>query len=144
MIASMGLLTPEGLDHFYPIFEDYENMSDEKRGMDKFLYSGLTPYNGELGKAKIRWETNRKDQYREWLKSVSGLRKQVSTLRSVILSNAQKHWTRDTFRSSPTEIKIKCIAVWDTVGALGITRGTTDVWRYAENQASSSLTKGVN
>lgn len=67
----MGLLTTEGMNHFYSIFEDYENMADEKRPISKFLYEGLTPYNGEKGKAKVLWENKREEEYKRWLKSVS-------------------------------------------------------------------------
>lgn len=67
----MGLLTTEGMDHFYPIFEDYENIADETRPTSKFLYQDLTPYNGEKDKAKILWENKRKEEYKRWLKSVS-------------------------------------------------------------------------
>lgn len=71
MIASVGLLTTEGMDHFFPIFRDYENIGDEKRSASEFLFHDLTPYNGEKGKAKILWENKRKEQYKQWLKSVS-------------------------------------------------------------------------
>lgn len=71
MIASFGLLTTEGMDHFFPIFRDYENIGDEKRSESEFLFQDLTPYNGEKGKAKVLWENERKEQYKHWLKSVS-------------------------------------------------------------------------
>lgn len=71
MIASVGLLTTEGMDHFFPIFRDYEDIGDEKRPASEFLFHDLIPYNGEKGKAKIRWENKRKEQYKQWLKSVS-------------------------------------------------------------------------
>lgn len=71
MIASVGLLTTEGMNHFFPIFRDYENLGDEKRSANEFLFHDLIPYNGEKGKAKIRWENKRKEQYKQWLKSVS-------------------------------------------------------------------------
>jgi hypothetical protein len=32
----------------------------------------------------------------------------------------QKNYTRDTFQDGTTPITIKAVAVWDTVGALGI------------------------
>lgn len=71
LIASVGLLTTKGMEYFYPIFEDYENMADENRPMSEYLYQGLTPYNGEKGKQKILWENKRKEEYKRWLKSVS-------------------------------------------------------------------------
>ncbi len=36
MIASVGLLTPQGLEYFPEIFDDYENMGDPKRRADQF------------------------------------------------------------------------------------------------------------
>lgn len=74
LIASIGLLNTEGIESFYLIFEDYENIADEDRSKDKFLddsYDYLTKYNGEKGKSKILWENRRKDEYRQWLKRVS-------------------------------------------------------------------------
>lgn len=71
LIASVGLLTTEGMDQFFPIFRDYENIGDEKRSASEFLFHDLIPYQGEKGKAKIHWENQRKEQYKQWLKSVS-------------------------------------------------------------------------
>lgn len=71
MIASIGLLTPEGLDHFYAIFDDYEHMGKTNRDIDQFLIPGLPKYNGERGQAKIEWEAARKRQYKRGLKEVS-------------------------------------------------------------------------
>lgn len=71
LIASVGLLTTEGMDKFFPIFRDYENMGDEKQSVKEFLFHDLKHYNGEKGQAKVRWENERKDQYKQWLKSVS-------------------------------------------------------------------------
>jgi Uncharacterized alpha/beta hydrolase domain (DUF2235) len=71
MIASVGLLTMEGLEHFYPIFVDYENMGDEKRDVKEYLYKDLAPYKGQKGTARIRWEDERMAAYRNWLKEVS-------------------------------------------------------------------------
>lgn len=70
MIASVGLLTYDGLDHFFDIFKDYQTMGDKHRNADEFVFKGLQPYNGEKGKAKIVWEEERKRQYREFLKQV--------------------------------------------------------------------------
>lgn len=75
LIGSIGLLNVDGMAHFYAIFEDYENMAEEKRSREDFLDDSakyLTSYNGEKGKAKILWENKRKAEYREWLKEVSG------------------------------------------------------------------------
>ncbi|KAI3555236.1 peptidoglycan binding domain-containing protein [Colletotrichum abscissum] len=102
MIATVGLLTPSGLDHFYAIFEDYENMGDSDRDPSLFLDPKVPPYNGEKGAARANWEMDRKSQYERWL-SKNGL-------------------TRRTYEDANGvhEINIKAVGVWDTVGALGI------------------------
>ena len=71
MIGSIGLLTPEGLDRFYTIFNDYENMGDKHRSPNEFLVPGLQPYNRSRGLAKAEWETGRKLKYKQGLKDVS-------------------------------------------------------------------------
>lgn len=71
MIASLGLLTHEGLDHFYAIFNDYQTMGSKTRSVDDYIFKGLPPYDGQKGKDKILWEEERKRQYREFLKEVS-------------------------------------------------------------------------
>lgn len=65
------MLTTEGMDQFFPIFRDYENIGDEKKSASEFLFQDLIPYHGEKGKDKIHWENARKEQYKRWLKSVS-------------------------------------------------------------------------
>lgn len=70
MIASLGLLTYDGLDHFFEIFQDYQTMGDKKRKTEGYLFKGLQSYEGEKGKAKIEWEEERKRQYRKFLKEV--------------------------------------------------------------------------
>lgn len=70
MIASLGLLTYDGLDRFYDIFKDYQTMGDKHRSTDDFVFKELQAYDGEKGKAKIMWEEERKRQYREFLKQV--------------------------------------------------------------------------
>lgn len=37
-----------------------------------------------------------------------------------MLNSCQREWTRDTFEDGQTPITIKAVAVWDTVGSLGI------------------------
>lgn len=125
-LASVGLLTTEGMNHFYPIFEDYENIADETRQISKFLCQELTPYHGEKGKAKILWENKRKEEYKLWLKS--------------------RFWTRDTYQNSQTEIRIKAVAVWDTVGALGIPpipvigiQGSAKQWKFSNTHIASQV-----
>lgn len=71
MIASLGLLTHEGLDHFFAIFTDYQEMGSKTRSVDDYVFQGLTPYDGQEGTEKILWEEGRKRQYREYLKQVS-------------------------------------------------------------------------
>lgn len=71
MIASLGLLTHEGLDRFYDIFNDYQTMGSTSRSVDDYIFKGLAPYDGEKGKDKILWEEERKLKYREFLKQVS-------------------------------------------------------------------------
>lgn len=71
MIASVGLLTPEGLDHFYRIFEDYEHIGDVGRDADEYLVEGLPPFKEGLhGQDKIKWEDARMRVYKEGLKRV--------------------------------------------------------------------------
>ncbi|KAK4195059.1 hypothetical protein QBC40DRAFT_212311 [Triangularia verruculosa] len=130
MIASVGLLTPEGLDKFYSIFDDYENMGSTSRDTDDFLIDGLEEYKGQHGQKKIEWEERRKDVYKR------GLR--------------EKNLTRDTFHAgvgeTGEEIRIKALAVWDTVGTLGIppapvigVRGSADQWRFTNTQISGKV-----
>lgn len=71
--ASRDIVTPEGLDHFYAIFEDYENMGDETRQPSQFLYQGLTPLGAQKGKNKETQEEKRKDEYRAWLRDTVSL-----------------------------------------------------------------------
>ncbi|KAH6679930.1 hypothetical protein F5X68DRAFT_138696 [Plectosphaerella plurivora] len=110
MIASLGLLTPAGLNSFYPIFEDYEHVGDTRRAREDFLCDSLPPYGGEKAEAKLLWEAHRKEVYKEWLKSLG--------------------YTRDTHRDG-TPITIKALAVWDTVGTLGFTN--TEISDKVEN-----------
>lgn len=130
MVASVGLLTPEGLDKFFAIFDDYENMGSSSRDTDDFLIDGLEEYKGQHGQKKIEWEERRKETYKR------GLR--------------EKKLTRDTFHAGAgeigEEIKIKALAVWDTVGTLGIppapvigVRGSADQWRFTNTQISAKV-----
>ncbi|CAN8104021.1 unnamed protein product [Discula destructiva] len=128
LIASIGLLNVDGMANFYSIFEDYENMGDENGGSHDFLDDSakyLASYNGETGKARILWENKRKNEYRQWLKS--------------------RHWTRDTHQDG-TLIRIKAVAVWDTVGSLGIPatpvigiHGSAAQWKFTNTQISSKV-----
>ncbi|KAK0704006.1 hypothetical protein B0T26DRAFT_840152 [Lasiosphaeria miniovina] len=135
MIASLGLLTPEGLDHFYTIFDDYENMGDPSRNKDDYLVPGLAAYNKAHGQAKIEWENARMLKYKQGLKDATDS-----------FARNQLGYTRDTFRDGVTEIRIKALAVWDTVGTLGIppapvigVRGSADQWRFTNTQVSDRV-----
>lgn len=79
MIASLGLLTNDGLDRFFEIFKDYQTMGDTHRSTEDFVFKSLQPYDGEKGKAKIIWEEERKRQYREFLKEVRFLTRRHDT-----------------------------------------------------------------
>ncbi|ROT35051.1 hypothetical protein SODALDRAFT_301656 [Sodiomyces alkalinus F11] len=126
MIASIGLLTPRGLEHFHAIFEDIEHMGSARRPLDDFLYDHLPPYAGEQGEAKIRWTRYRKSIYRDWLKSLG--------------------YTRDTHPDGVTPITIKALAVWDTVGTLGVPpapiiglSGSNDQWKFTNTEVSDKV-----
>ncbi|KAH6839560.1 hypothetical protein B0I37DRAFT_439302 [Chaetomium sp. MPI-CAGE-AT-0009] len=127
LIASIGLLTPEGLDHFYAIFDDYENMANTGRDADHYVVPGLPEYDGSHGQAKIEWEAVRMRKYKHGLRELK--------------------YTRDTFHDGVTEIKIKALAVWDTVGTLGIppapvigeNTNTPCTWTFTNTQISSKV-----
>ncbi|KAK0623720.1 hypothetical protein B0T14DRAFT_516939 [Immersiella caudata] len=126
MIGSVGLLTPEGLDRFYRIFDDYENIGNTRRSTDEYLIPDLPEYNNTHGTAKTKWETDRMHAYKQGLKN--------------------HKYTRDTFADGATPIKIKALAVFDTVGTLGIppapvigVRGSADQWRFTNTQISDKV-----
>ncbi|KAL1835296.1 hypothetical protein VTK73DRAFT_5810 [Phialemonium thermophilum] len=100
MVASVGLLTPAGMASFQAVFDDYENMGEPGRDPADYLVPGLPAYGGEKGERKQRWEAERMRRYKLGLKQLG--------------------YTRDTFRDGRTEIRIRALAVWDTVGSLGI------------------------
>ncbi len=70
LIAWAGLLTPDGLDHFYDIFNDFTSMGDSKMKSSDYLMTDIEPYAGQEGKQKIEWAEKRKEDYRAWLKEV--------------------------------------------------------------------------
>ncbi|KAK0704424.1 hypothetical protein B0H67DRAFT_499240 [Lasiosphaeris hirsuta] len=122
MIASVGLLTPEGLDRFYIIFNDYENIGDTTRDTDEYLVPGLSEYDNSHGQAKVEWENRRMMRYKQGL--------------------ADMGYTRVNYQDGVTEIKIKALAVWDTVGSLGIPPAPLIghcTWRFTNTQVSDKV-----
>ncbi|PSR80000.1 hypothetical protein BD289DRAFT_79241 [Coniella lustricola] len=127
MIASLGLMTHSGLDRFYDIFTDYQLMGSKERKVDDFLCKDvLQPYAGQEGTDKILWEEERKRVYREFLKD--------------------NGYTRDRHQDGVTKIKIKAVAVWDTVGDLGIppvpmlgVRGSVAQWRFTNSNVAREV-----
>ncbi|WQF75976.1 Putative Tle1 phospholipase, alpha/Beta hydrolase [Colletotrichum destructivum] len=91
MIADLGLLTREGVEHFWPIFKDMENWNNH-RYRDEFP---TVPFdNKPKGEGAA-------DVYRSRLEKLGMTRVR------------QEEGTGDI-------IKVKAVAVWDTVGSLGI------------------------
>lgn len=132
LVASVGLLTAAGVDRFYDIFDDYENMADPKRTPAQFIcpVGTLEAFAGQKGEAWIQWENRRKTQYRAWLK--------------------QNGYTLDSYRrpgeQGETEIRILAVAVWDTVGCLGIPavpvlglQGSARQWKFTNTQISAKV-----
>lgn len=78
MIATVGLLTPLGLGHFYAVFEDYESVTDANRDHTLFLDPRILPYDSES-------EKERKLQYEEWLTKAGVL--QSSAIEMVAYTN---------------------------------------------------------
>ncbi|KAH9234234.1 hypothetical protein K456DRAFT_1749394 [Colletotrichum gloeosporioides 23] len=119
MIATVGLLTPLGLGHFYAVFEDYESVTDVNRDQTLFLDPQVLPYDSEKGKAKRESEKERKLQYEEWL--------------------TKNGYTRHKYQDGTTEIKIEAIGVWDTVGTLGNLPAPVIGLRGSSNQQITHL-----
>lgn len=71
MIASVGLLTPAGMQHFYDVFEDYEGIKSTHRDPAEYVVPGLPAYRGEEGKERLLWEERRLAMYMQGLKEVS-------------------------------------------------------------------------
>ncbi|KAI1331237.1 hypothetical protein F5Y16DRAFT_360964 [Xylariaceae sp. FL0255] len=91
MISDLGLLTREGMDHFYPIFKDMQNWRDPKY-KDPFPTQPFPDKPKGEGAATIYSE------------------------RLVKAGLARIKWRSD----QQTMIRVKAIGVWDTVGSLGI------------------------
>ncbi|KAK3400887.1 hypothetical protein B0T20DRAFT_154466 [Sordaria brevicollis] len=126
MIASLGILTPDGLDRFYSVFNDYMYMGTPSRNKTEFIVSDLPEYKGQKGQDKNEWEAERTRIYREKLIKLG--------------------YTRDKFRDDKTDITIKALGVWDTVGALGIppapvigVRGSSNQWAFTNTQISDKV-----
>lgn len=117
LIGTIGLLTPEGQDHFNDIFKDYENIADADRDLDKYL-TKLDPYVDAGDGSKVDWVAKRKRDYVKFLKG-----KGVSRLFNMCLPRKtdKLQYIRGILgNKDEPEVKIKAIAVWDTVGTLGI------------------------
>ncbi|KAK3505420.1 hypothetical protein B0T13DRAFT_410817 [Neurospora crassa] len=126
MIASLGILMPDGLDRFYSIFHDYMYMGTPSRNKTEFVVPNLPEYKGQKGQAKIEWEAERMKMYKEQLIELG--------------------YTRDKFSDKKTDITIKALGVWDTVGALGIppapvigVRGSSNQWAFTHTQISDKV-----
>ncbi|KAF5521719.1 Uncharacterized protein CGCA056_v006805 [Colletotrichum aenigma] len=91
MIADLGLLTREGVEHFYPIFKDMENWMNDK-------------YKDEFPNLPFEHKPKGEDaaeKYRAKLEKRGMTRVRQQEGKGKI-------------------IKVKAVAVWDTVGSLGI------------------------
>ncbi|KAK1759006.1 hypothetical protein QBC47DRAFT_370881 [Echria macrotheca] len=125
MIGTFGLLTPEGHEHFNEIFEDYENIADPKRNLNKYMIK-LDAYPGEKG--RLDWIHKRKKTYIDYL--------------------VKNKLTRGRFpdHDEGPDVTIKAIAVWDTVGTLGIPpapiigiRGSAAQWKFTDTIISNKV-----
>ncbi|KAF7552025.1 hypothetical protein G7046_g7540 [Stylonectria norvegica] len=96
MISQLGLLTRDGVDHFYPIFKDMQHWMDEDYE-DPFPNIPFSNKPKGLGAAK---------EYRARLEKLGYTRTRQ------IGDNGE----------SGDLIKIKAVCVWDTVGSLGVPR----------------------
>ncbi|KZL84210.1 hypothetical protein CI238_11757, partial [Colletotrichum incanum] len=107
MIADLGLLTREGVEHFWPIFKDMENWNNH-RYRDEFP---TVPFdNKPKGEGAA-------DVYRSRLEKLGMTRVRQEEGNGEI-------------------IKVKAVAVWDTVGSLGIPQiaWLNKLGVYASNQ----------
>lgn len=68
MIATVGLLTPQGLERFYAVFEDYEHLSDVDRDPNLYLNREILRFRDNDNFRE--WEKRRKAQYKNWLSEV--------------------------------------------------------------------------
>ncbi|GJD04725.1 peptidoglycan binding domain-containing protein [Colletotrichum higginsianum] len=120
MIATVGLLTPQGLEWFYGVFEDYENMGNTDRDLGDFLYPEMLPYRGEKGAAKVKWETERRLGYKSWLSKASPVMfpstRRIQLRRSDI-KHVKNGLARYTYEDGQAvrDIAIKAVGVWDTI-----------------------------
>lgn len=97
-IGAVGLLKKVAMPYFYEIFQDWANAGNPKRAPRFFdTYYKLNP---ELEKVLPPKElTGKQDKINEYMQAY----------REILLS-----------LSLTQEVNVKCIGVWDTVGALGI------------------------
>ncbi|EHA51628.1 hypothetical protein MGG_07522 [Pyricularia oryzae 70-15] len=133
MIATVGLLRPLGLDHFYRIFDDYKNLSSPIRMAGEFLCPEgvLKPWDLTRGEAKAKWASERKKAYKDWL---------------VANDYTREYQAQVDAGGKAKRILVKAIGVWDTVGSLGIPpisilglQGSAVQWKFANTRISEHV-----
>lgn len=107
LIGAIGLLTREGMEYFYPVLKDVENFTVKD-------YDDEFP---EFPPLEKRW--NDKKGEHENVKPVFGEHDTAIKYAKKLL---EKKFTRmnEGRNGEGPEIHIKAVAVWDTVGSLGI------------------------
>lgn len=91
MVATLGLLTRDGVEQFYPIFKDMQHWMDKDY---KDQFPNIPFANKPKGASAAK-------EYRSRLEKMG--------------------YTR-VYQANGDLIKIKAVAVWDTVGSLGVPR----------------------
>lgn len=106
MISEIGLLTRDGMNAFYPIFKDTENFRNphyrDKFPNIPFPNKPQPPHNGK--------------EYKRRLEEVLLPRPRSPVTSADALD--QGGFTR-VYDPDGRPIKVRCVAVWDTVGSLG-------------------------
>jgi hypothetical protein len=99
-ISTVGLLTKRGMDHFYEVFKDYENMNVEDS--PNVMKPGLA------GKPKLRGGNNpdQKDSQEKYRQFLQNYKRPNSDISEPLAHKKMPH--------------IKALGVWDTVGSLGV------------------------
>lgn len=93
MVGQLGLLTREGVEHFYPIFKDMQHWMDDE-------YEDQFPNDPFPNKPKGEGAA---DEYRARLEQLGYTRVRQNEGKGDL-------------------IRIKAVGVWDTVGSLGVPR----------------------